>query len=255
MSKTYDALKKADAEKAGARSDSVRRPDPVILPPPTGPRSPRIGLTLDPSVEEEYQKLRGNLFARPGKDGLRTVMLVASSHGEGVTTTCTILASVLARAGVGEVVLIDANLRTPSCHDLFTTSGSAKGLSDLLANGIGLKDLVWPTSIPNLSVIKSGRPLQSPSHLYQGRIVELLAQLRKDFRYIIVDCAPVKDYSDSSFLAPKVDGIVLVIRAEQTRIETAVKTKRQLEWAGGQIIGAVVNRKQNYIPMVIERLL
>ncbi len=255
MSRTYDALKKAEAEKAGGRNGSILPPDPVISPPATAPRSPRVSLTLDPSIEEEYQKLRGNLFARPGKDGLRTVMLVSSSHGEGVTTTSTILASVLARAGAGEVVLIDANLRTPSYHDLFTASGSTKGLTDLLTNGVGPKDLVWPTFIPNLSVIKSGRPLPSPSHLYQGRIVELLAQLRKDFRYIILDCAPVKDYSDSSFLAPKVDGIVLVIRAEQTRIETAIKTKRQLEWAGGQIIGAVLNRKKNYIPMVIERLL
>ncbi|MBZ0168794.1 Protein-tyrosine kinase [Candidatus Methylomirabilis lanthanidiphila] len=215
-----------------------------------------MSFTLDPSVEEEYQKLRGNLFARPGKDGLRTVMLVGSSHGEGVTTTCTILASVLARAGVGEVVLIDANLRSPSCHDLFTASGSTKGLTDLLTGGVRSKDLVWPTSIPNLSVIKSGRPLlQSPSHLYQGQLVELLVQLREEFRYTILDCAPVKDYSDSSFLAPNVDGIVLVIRAERTRIETAIKTKRQLEWAGGQVIGAVLNSKKNHIPMVIERLL
>jgi capsular exopolysaccharide synthesis family protein len=255
MSRTYDALKKADAEKAGLRSGSVLQPDPVISPPPSGRRSPKISLALHPSVEEEYQKLRGNLFARPGKDGLRTVMLVGSSHGEGVTTTCTILASVLARAGVGEVVLIDANLRSPSYHDLFTASGSTKGLTDLLTNGAGPKDLVWPTSIPNLSVIIAGRPLQSPSHLYQGHIPELLVQLRKDFRYTILDCPPVKDYSDSSFLAPKVDGIVLVIRADRTRIETAIKTKRQLEWAGGHVIGAVLNRKKNHIPMVIERLL
>lgn len=255
MSRTYDALKKADAEKAALRSGSLGHPDPVISLPPNGRKSPKISLDLDPFVEEQYQKLRGNLFARPGKDGLRTVMLVGSDHGEGVTTTCTILGSVLARAGVGEVVLIDANLRTPSLHNLFTASSLSRGLTDLVTNGINPKELIQPTSIPNLSVVTAGRPLRSPSHLYQGRLGELLVQLRENFRYTILDCSPVKDYSDASFLAPKVDGIVLVIRAERTRIETAIKTKRQLEWAGGQVIGAVLNGRQQYIPTPIERLL
>ncbi len=253
MSRTYEALKKAEAERGEARS--VPLLDPIISPPSNGRRSPMINLELSSSVEEEYQKLRGNLFARPGKDGLRTVMLVGSNHGDGVTTTSAILASVLARANVGEVVLVDANLRTPSFHDLFTSSGSTKGLSDLLANGINPKDLVQPTSIPNLSVISAGRSLPSPSHLYQEPMANLLVQLRKDFRYTLLDCPPVKDYSDSSFLAPKVDGIVLVIRAEQTKIETAIKTKRQLEWAGGQVIGTVLNGEKNYIPLAIQRLL
>ena len=254
MSRTYEALKKAEAERGEVRSVPPLHPDPIISPPSNGRRSPRINLDLNPSVEEEYKKLRGNLFARPGKDGLRTVMLVGSNHGDGVTTTSTILASVLARANVGEVVLVDANLRTPSFHELFTSSGSTKGLSDLVTNGINPKDLVQPTSIPNLSVISAGRPLPSPSHLYQEPMANLLVQLRKDFRYTILDCPPVKDYSDSSFLAPKVDGIVLVIRAEWTKIETAIKTKRQLEWVGGQVIGTVLNGEKNYIPLAIQRL-
>jgi len=255
MSSTYEALKKAEAERARAGRAAPQQSDPIISPPAKSRRSPTISLDLDPSVEEEYQKLRGSLFARPGKDGLRSVMIVGSSHGEGVTTTCVILASVLARAGLGEVVLIDANLRTPALHNLFPTSTPTRGLTDLLMNGMRPKDLVEPTSIPNLSVITSGRPLRSPSYLYQERIADLLAQLRTDFRYTIFDCPPVKDYSDSSFLAPKVDGIVLVIRAERTPIDDAIKTKRQLEWAGGQVIGAVLNGKKNYIPTVIQRFL
>jgi len=254
MSRTYDALKKAEAERATKQSASLPQPDPVISPTQNGRKSHRISLDPDPAVEEEYQKLRGNLFARPGKDGLRTVMIVGSNHGEGVTTTCITLASVLAKAAVGEVLLIDANLRTPSFHELFSSSPSTKGLTDLVMNGIDPKDLIQLTPIPNLSVISPGRPLRSPSSLYQGPIAQLLAKLRNEFRYVLLDCPPVKDYSDPSFLAPTVDGIVLVIRAEQTKIETAIKTKRQLELAGGQVIGTVLNGKRSYIPKAIERL-
>ena len=58
-----------------------------------------------------------------------------------------------------------------------------------------------------------------------------------------------------AILAPRVDGIVMVLRAEITRIEDAVKMKRQLEWAGGQVIGTVLNGKKSHIPMMLQRFL
>ena len=261
MSKSYKALQKAEAERRGTNgSHGSLTPDPVVAPHRNGRRTSAHGSEydlahLDPRVEEEYQKLRGNLFARPGKDPLRTVMVVGSAHGEGATTTCSILATLLAKTGTGEVALIDANLRTPSLHNVFALDETRRGLTDLITNGFRPKDLVQPTSIPNLFVIPAGRPMPSPSSIYQEPIAGLIADLKTDFRYVMLDTSPVTDYSDASFLAPKVDGIVLVIRAESTRIDTAVKTKRQLEWAGGQVIGTVLNGRRSYIPLMIQRFL
>ena len=257
MSKSYKALQKAEAERRGATGAA---PDPVVAPPRNGKRGAAhadlLDLAhLDPRVEEEYQKLRGNLFSRPGKDPLRTVMVVGSAHGEGATTTCSILATLLAKTGTGEVALVDANLRTPSLHNVFSLDETRRGLTDLMANGFRPKELVQPTAIPNLYVVPAGRPMASPSAIYQEPIARLLSDLRTDFRYVMLDTSPVTDYSDASFLAPKVDGIVLVIRSESTRIDTAIKTKRQLEWAGGQVIGTVLNGKRSYIPLIIQRFL
>jgi capsular exopolysaccharide synthesis family protein len=260
MSKSYEALQKAEAER---RLGNVVAPDPVVTPPRNGKRSSAQGSDLDlahldPRIEEEYQKLRGNLFARPGKDGkeaLRTVMVVGSAHGEGATTTSSILATLLAKTGTGEVALVDANLRTPSLHSVFSLDETKRGLTDLITNGFRPKDLVQPTAIPNLFVVPAGRPLPSPSSIYQEPIARLLSDLKTSFRYVMFDTSPVTDYSDASFLAPKVDGVVLVIRAESTRIDTAMKTKRQLEWAGGQVIGTVLNGKRSYIPLMIQRFL
>lgn len=256
MAKSYEALKKAEAERAHARR----------LPPERNGAAHRNGglasgpvldldlSRLDPRVEEEYDKLRGNLFA-PSKRDLRTVMVVGSNHGEGTTTTCAILATLLARADIGEVALVDANLRTPSLHELFALPRASKGLTDLTTTRLRSKDLVQPTPIPHLGVISAGRPLESPAAIYQEPMAGLLADLRADFRYVMLDCSPVDRYSDASFLASNVDGIVLVLRSEVTRIETAIKTKRQLEWAGGQVIGTVLNGKKNYIPLLVQRFL
>lgn len=258
MSKSYEALQKAEAERR--TKSGVPPADPVVTSFPNGRRSsaPTTELDLaklDPRIEEEYQKLRGNLFAGPGKDSLRTVMVAGSAHGEGATTTCSILATLLAKTGVGDVVLVDANLRTPALHDVFSVSDTRRGLTDLLSNGFRPRDLVQPTAIPHLFVITAGRPMRSPSSIYQEPIAGLLADLKSDFRYVMLDSSPVTDYSDASFLAPQVNGIVLVVRAESTRIDTAIKTKRQLEWAGGQVIGAVLNGRRSYIPLMFQRFL
>lgn len=253
MAKTYEALKKAEAERARA----VQRPDPVIVPRRNGRRrSSSVDISqLDPTVEEQYQKLRGNLFANGSRDSLRSVMVVGSRHGEGTTTTCAILATLLARANIGDVALVDANLRTPFLHELFALSASATGLTDVATHPVRGRDLVQNTGIANLFVIPAGRPLQSPAALYQEPIATLIADLRNDFRFVMLDCSPVEEYSDAAFVAPRVDGIVMVVRSEVTRIDTAVKTKRQLEWAGGKVIGTVLNGKKNHIPLMLQRFL
>lgn len=262
MSKTYEAMAKAEAERAASQGQS--RP---ALGDGNGKRNGRkngnghrnghaVDLAhLDPRIEEQYQKLRGNIFFRPGKESLRNVMVVASAHGEGATTTSSILGTLLARSEVGRVALVDANVRTPSLHELFALPDAARGLTDLVMNGFPPRQLAQPTAIPNLFVVPAGRPLPSPAVLYERAIASLLADLAEDYRYVLVDCSPVADYSDALFLAPKVDGVVMVLRAESTRIETAQRTKHQLEQAGGQVIGTVLNGKKNYVPLILQRLL
>jgi capsular exopolysaccharide synthesis family protein len=219
-------------------------------------RSTTVDLShLDPSVEEQYQKLRGLLFANGAGETLRSVMVVGSKHDDGTTTTCTILASLLARSNGGDVVLVDANLRTPSLHELFAIPPTARGLTDIASQSVRGRDLAQDTPIPNLFVIQVGRPLPSPAALYQEPIAALIADLRQEFRYVVLDCSPVEQYSDASFVAPRVDGIVMVVRSEVSRIETAIKTKRQLEWAGGKVIGTVLNDKRTYIPLLLQRFL
>jgi capsular exopolysaccharide synthesis family protein len=262
MSKTYEAMAKAEAERAASEGQA----GPVIAAG-NGKKNGRkngnghknghtVDLAhLDPHIEEQYQKLRGNIFFRPGKESLRNVMVVGSAHGEGATTTSSILGTLLARSEVGRVALVDGNVRTPSLHELFSLPDTTRGLTDLVMNGFPPRQLAQPTAIPNLFVVPAGRPLPSPAALYERAIASLLVDLADDFRYVLIDCSPVTDYSDALFLAPKVDGVVMVVRAESTKIETAQRTKHQLEQAGGQVIGTVLNGKRNYVPLILQRFL
>jgi capsular exopolysaccharide synthesis family protein len=257
MSKTYEALTRAAAEREGTEGQGT----PVNGEHRNGRRNGRknghaVDLAhLDPRIEEEYHKLRGSLFFRPGKESLRNVMVVAGTHGEGATTTSAILGTLLAKSDIGRVALIDANVRTPSLHEVFSLKDTSRGLTDLVVNGFPPRQLAQPTAIPNLYVVPTGRPLPSPAPLYERAIKSLLDDLTADYRYVLIDCSPVTDYSDALFLAPKVDGVVMVVRSEVTRIEAAQKTKQQLEQAGGQVIGTVLNSKRNYVPLILQRFL
>jgi Mrp family chromosome partitioning ATPase len=84
---------------------------------------------------------------------------------------------------------------------------------------------------------------------------DMLARLRPEYDFVVVDSPPVNQYADASVLANKVDGVILVIEADRTPLAEAEAAKRQLERVGARILGVVLNRKRSYIPAFIESLL
>ena len=115
---------------------------------------------------------------------------------------------------------------------------------------------IYQTDIPNLSFMPCGKAVTSPSYMFDSEpIAAMLSALREKFDFIIFDGSPLRDYSESSFLAGKMDGVILVVEAERTKIEVARKIRKDLESTGVNILGVVLNKKRNYIPDYLERFL
>jgi len=93
--------------------------------------------------------------------------------------------------------------------------------------------------------IEGGDP---PSVLEDQAVEERLHLLSGHFGHVILDAPPVHVSADALAFASKVDGIVLVIRAEATRWEVVQRAREQLEKAGGRILGTVLNRRRYVIP-------
>jgi capsular exopolysaccharide synthesis family protein len=216
----------------------------------------RIDFDLNPEIEEQYQKLRHRVLPGPKQPPIKVVMVAATDHGEGGTTTAAILASTLARSKNFKTLLIDANPRTPALDGVFTGQQSPAGLSDVVLSEIDLEQSIYQTDQPNLFVLPWGKPVSSPSYIFDGEaITNLLNKLRDSFDFIIFDASPLGSYSESSFLAPKVDGVILVIEAEHTKTEVVRRIKKELESGDVKILGVVLNKKRKYIPAFIERFL
>lgn len=253
MSKIFEALTRAE-EKPKGNEPTVKFSTLGLF---KNQRRPiKIDFDLDPYLEEQYQKLRRRLAPNGKNANVKVVMVAATTHGEGATTTSAILASTLARSGHARILLIDANLRTPALGRVFDDADHPQGLSDVVAADVPVESVIYQTNFPNLFLLPVGKSHPAPSYLFDGDpISSLLNQLRDKFDYIILDGAPLDGYSESFFLASKVDGVVLVVESERTQKRTIQKIKKELEWGPINLLGVVLNKKKNYIPRLLERFL
>ena len=259
MSKTFDALIKAEAESKAQKRQKRRGVGFSALSVFKDKRQPiKIDFDLDPFVEEQYHKLRRHLMPNSKHGAPKVVMVAATDHGEGGTTTAAVLASTLARSGQTKILLVDANLRTPALDEVFDQGQGHKllGLSDQVLSEAPLDQIIYGTDIQNLFFMPCGSAVSSPSYMFDSEpIIGMLSALREKFDFIIFDGSPLRDYSESSFLAGKMDGVILVVEAERTKIEVVKKIRKDLESTGVKILGIVLNKKRNYIPDFLERFI
>ena len=240
MSKIYEALKKAEQDRERTRSQPASAPAALSTPEEGN------------STEEEYQKLRASLVSIAVPSGLHTVLVTAPNHREGATTVAVGLACALGRERESRVLLVEGNWRTPSFRSVLPINGDA-GLVDSAAGRTAPEALATRVEDLNISVIPAGETLSQAIDL--DVVDNLLARLRSQFDFIVVDGPPVNSYADASVLATKVDGVILVVEADNTPVVEAENAKRQLGKVGARILGVVLNRRRSYIPAFIESFL
>jgi len=241
VSKIYEALRKAEQDRERVR--------PRLTPPP--PRSTDGGRDLQ-LVQEEYQKLRASLVTVAVPSGLHTILITAPRHGEGTTTVAIGLASALAKERESRVLLVEGNLRTPALAAILSLP-TTTGFTDFAAGRVASEALPIRLDDLNFSVVTAGEP--SGAAVDIDVIDGVLSSLHAQYDFIVVDGPPVNSYADTSVLSTKVDGVILVIEADQTPVSEADVAKRQLEKVGARILGVVLNRRRSYLPAFLESVL
>lgn len=244
MSRAYEALKRAAALADRAAASAIEEPPADVR---------RV---LEDAERIEFQQLRVWLMGSAGRGRpLKTLMVVGCHAGSGVTTTTASLTATLAHGKKLQVLAVDVNFRTPRLGPVFGVR-NGEGLFDVMEEGLPLEAVMQPTDRPNLSVLTTGRVGRYPAAVFEGVAADrLLDDLRKRFDFVVLDAAPVLDFPDAYTLAPRMDGVLLVVQAERTSVEDAQRAKRTLEEAGARVLGAVVNRQRDYFPPRLKRLL
>ena len=216
---------------------------------------------------ESYRILRTNLgFALLDKP-LHTIMVTSAVPEEGKTTTATNLAIFMAKAGK-KTLLVDADLRRPSVGKKLHIAQDRMGLSNAIlacaksqsastgslwksstpfpAADIALNSFMHPVGFPNLQVMPAGPLPPNPPELLDSKAMESLqvALANTGAEVIIFDAPPILGLSDATILAPKVDGILLVVDIERANKKQIEHMKTLLAQSGGKVLGCVVNKQR-----------
>jgi len=226
---------------------------------------------------ESYRILRTNVGFSAIDKPLHTLVVTSPTPRDGKSTVAANLAIFMAKAGKS-TILIDADLRRPTQHERFGIPTHSMGFSNaILASselntshppayrppstlttatvsplgrpaltGISLDPFVRAVEIPNLCVMPSGPLPPNPPELLDskamGRLLEALSD--SSVEVVIFDAPPLLGLSDTSILASKTNGTLVVFDINHVKKGDLRQVKAMLEQAGVRIIGSVVNKQR-----------
>jgi capsular exopolysaccharide synthesis family protein len=193
------------------------------------------------AFSEAYRSVRTALQFSTDHGVPRSLLITSPSPGEGKSTSALVLARNFAQLGK-RVLLIEADLRNPSLHKALGLRGNV-GLSNLLAGGAKLEDVMQSSDDERLQVILAGPLPPNPAELLSGsKFISLLTIAAERFDQIVIDGPPVLGLADAPILANAVEGTMLVITSGKTRISTAQAALKRLHAARARVVGSLLTK-------------
>lgn len=198
------------------------------------------------SVLEAYKTIRTNLSFAIQKDGCKKIVFTSSKPGDGKSTVVVNLAVALSQTNE-KVLIIDCDLRKPRIHKFFNKS-NIPGLTNVIGKFNTISEVIQSTKYPNLDIICSGVIPHNPAEILASeRVFQIISELEKEYTYIFIDSAPVNVVSDILPISNKCDGVIFVVKYNDSHLPEISKAVKSLEFAKANIIGFIINQAQDEI--------
>jgi capsular exopolysaccharide synthesis family protein len=196
----------------------------------TDPRSPHA---------EQYRSLRTRLLHAGERRRVQAVVVTSAGVMEGKTITALNLAWLLAQTDGVRALLVDGDLRHP-CAAEYLDIEAPVGLSEVLAGEAALEETIVRLDPANLYLLPGGRAHDNAPEMLSGpKFSAVLAELRRQFDYIIIDAPPLGIFTDATVLVGRADAALVVVRAGRTRYSTLDRVLEPLPRQS--ILGVVLN--------------
>jgi succinoglycan biosynthesis transport protein ExoP len=222
------------------KSDGKSQPSPQ---PPPGASSPVALLSDNSAVIESLKTIRAGILLSSADRPPRIMMISSAVAGEGKTTILSNIAGTLAQAH-HKTIMIDGDLRNSGLSKAFSMprTSAGVGLSDLLTGQAQLSQVISPTAVAGLDIIRTGSKAPNPAELLGSLTMRnVVEQLSKRYDFILIDSPPLLPVADGLVISRLVDSVVMVVRSRFTDRTLAQEAARRLERVHARILGVVLN--------------
>lgn len=192
-------------------------------------------------ISEQYRTIRTTIDFKMADQGIKSFLVTSSEAAAGKSTASANIAVAFAQQGK-KVLLIDGDLRKPTVNITFKVQNRV-GLTNILMHQSSIEDAIQGTRISeNLTIITSGPIPPNPSELLASSAMkDLIDSVSDFFDVVLIDTPPLSAVTDAQILSSCVGGVVIVVRAYETKKESLAKTKKILEHVNANILGVVLH--------------
>lgn len=191
-------------------------------------------------MAEQLRQVRTRLQHGSSLDTTRSILVSSPSPGDGKSTMACNIAAGLALNG-RRILLVDANFRRPELHRIFNLQNN-QGFADVLNSLDLFEHSVQETQVPNLYVLPSGPKPSNATELIESQLmVDFIERVLEEFDHVIFDSGPLLFVSETVALAPRVDGVVTVVRARANTRGVLTRTRDTLRQVKAEHLGVILN--------------
>ena len=244
MSKTFEALQKAEKEKMPLNTKRPNKKNKTSL----------TNFNSDVLITEELKNMKLYIRSKSGQNNIRTILFTSSIPGEGTSTILVNFANEIAINGES-VIVVDTNLRNPTLHKLMNVE-NIDGIAEIIEKRKPLIETIKKTDTENMQIITHGKQSERTITGFSTNTIKpIIDELKSHADWVLFDSPPIHTYSDAAILANEVDGVIMVVQAEKTKWEVAQSARDNIAKGKAKILGAVLNKKQFHIPALLYKFI
>lgn len=190
-------------------------------------------------ISEAFRRLHSNVIYSQPDNTLKVLMFTSSHKGEGKSTVLSNFAVTLAEAGK-RVLVIDTDFRRPGAAKIFGVSENP-GILEHLFESSTLPEVIQKSSVEGVDVLTAGKIAPNPASISKSsKLRQLILNLKEKYDHILLDTAPYGMITDAAPLIHLTDGVVLIVKFNETRETELDHTIEALLRTQANILGSVL---------------